>query len=100
VVAPSHIDVEVAHAVRGQVLRGVITSGDGGRVIATRARLGVRRVGVVAVLGRIWSLRDHLSAYDAAYVAIADSLGCHLVTADARLARAPGLRCAVTVVPR
>jgi len=39
---------------------------------------------------RIWQLRDNLTAYDASYVALAESLGCALVTADARLSRAGG----------
>jgi predicted nucleic acid-binding protein len=40
-----------------------------------------------------------LSAHDACYLALAELLGCGLLTADARLSRAPGIRCAVTVVP-
>ncbi|MBA2239982.1 MAG: PIN domain-containing protein [Solirubrobacterales bacterium] len=48
----------------------------------------------------MWQLRENLSAYDATYVALAEALGCPLITADARLSRAPGLRCPVTVVPR
>jgi hypothetical protein len=52
------------------------------------ARLGVRRFAVVGLLGRIWELRENLTAYDASYVALAEVLGCGLVTADARLAHA------------
>ena len=48
---------------------------------------------------RVWELRSNLTPYDAAYVALAESLGCTLVTADARLAHAPGIRCAVEVMP-
>jgi predicted nucleic acid-binding protein len=44
---------------------------------------------------RAWELRTNLSAYDALYVALAEQLDAPLVTADARLARAPGLRCVV-----
>jgi predicted nucleic acid-binding protein len=43
-------------------------------------------------------LRDNVTAYDAAYVALAEALGASLVTSDARLAGAPGLRCAVDVL--
>lgn len=46
---------------------------------------------------RIWSLRDNLTAYDAAYVALAEALDAPLVTSDARLARTPGIRAAVEV---
>ena len=45
-------------------------------------------------------LRDNLSAYDASYVALAELLDCNLLTADARLSGVPGVRCAITVVPR
>ena len=50
------------------------------------------------LLNRIWELRDNVTPYDAAYVALAENLGVTLVTADARLARAPGTRCAFEVL--
>jgi predicted nucleic acid-binding protein len=99
VVVPTHVDVEVAHALRGQVRRGVIGADDGASALSTWSRLGMRRLGIVGVLDRVWALRENLSAYDAGYVALAETLECALVTADARLSRAPGLRCAVTVIP-
>lgn len=64
------------------------------------ARRGLTRVAVHGVLGRVWELREHLSAYDATYVALAEALEVPLVTADGRLARAPGPRCTITVVKR
>jgi hypothetical protein len=63
-------------------------------------RLGMIRYPLVGILGRVWQLRDNLSAYDACYVALAEQLGCALLTADQRLACAPGTRCPITVVPR
>ena len=51
------------------------------------------------LLDRVWELRDNLSASDASYVALAERLDCPLLTADARLSRAPGVRCTITVVP-
>lgn len=50
---------------------------------------------------RCWELRDNLTVYDAAYAALAEALQCPLLTADRRLARAPGLPCEVeTLTPR
>ncbi len=63
-------------------------------------RLGLRRYGVIGFIARLWELRDSLTAYDATYVALAEALACELVTADARLAQAPGPTCAITVVRR
>jgi predicted nucleic acid-binding protein len=51
------------------------------------------------LLGRAWELRDNLRAHDALYVALAEALDATLLTLDQRLARAPGLRCAVEVPP-
>lgn len=50
------------------------------------------------LLGRIWELCPNLTPYDACYVALAEHLGATVLTGDARLARAPGLRCPVRVV--
>ncbi|GIU99356.1 MAG: hypothetical protein KatS3mg014_0972 [Actinomycetota bacterium] len=49
---------------------------------------------------RIWALRRNLTPYNAVYVALAEALACPFVTADARLPRAPGLRCSVEVLAR
>ena len=48
--------------------------------------------------GPAWELRDNVSAYDAGYVALAEALGCALLTVDGRLAAAQGVRCPVTVI--
>jgi len=98
IVCPHLVDSEVTHALRSQVLRGEIGALDASRAIGVWANLGIRRLGVRGLLGRVWELRDNLSAYDATYVAVAEAMDASLVTADARLARAPGVRCTVTVV--
>lgn len=100
VAVPHLADSEVANAVRANVLRGEIGSEDAGVALARWARLGLRRFAAVGLLPRVWELRENLSAYDATYVALAEALGCELVTADARLARAPGPTCPITVVRR
>jgi predicted nucleic acid-binding protein len=100
VAVPHLADAEVAHALRAQVLRGSVAADDARTALARWARLGLRRFAVVGLLPRIWELRENLTAYDAAYVALAEALRCELVTADGRLAQAPGPACAITVVRR
>lgn len=100
VICPHLADSEVVHALRAQVLRGEVTASEASRAIDTWGRIGLERVGVRGLLGRIWELRDNISAYDATYVAVAEAMEAPLVTADARLALAPGPRCTVTVVRR
>jgi predicted nucleic acid-binding protein len=51
-----------------------------------------------ALLLRIWELRMNLTAYDAAYVGLAEGLGAPLLTCDARLANAPGIRAVVELI--
>ncbi len=100
VAIPHLADSEVTQALRAQVLRGQIGADDAGAALARWMRLGLRRYGVVGLIARLWELRDNLTAYDATYVALAEVLACELVTADARLAQAPGPTCAITVVRR
>lgn len=100
VVVPHLADSEVTHALRAQVLRGRVEADDAHVALVRWARLGLRRFAVVGLLARVWELRDNLTAYDATYVALAEALGCGLVTADARLAHAPGPLCTIIVVRR
>lgn len=53
---------------------------------------------IAPLLPRCWQLRDNFTSYDACYIALAETLDCSLLTADARLSRAPGIRCPVEVV--
>lgn len=98
--APHLVDSEVASGLRRRVALGQLDASDGWSALDTWRRLGLTRYAVHPLLDRVWQLRDNLSAYDAGYVALAESLGCALVTADARLSHAPGVRCSITVVPR
>jgi predicted nucleic acid-binding protein len=95
---PHLADSELVHALRARVLRGEIAAADAERALSAWARLGMYRVPIVGLLERIWELRENLSAYDATYVAVAETLETPLLTADARLARAPGPTCPITVV--
>ncbi len=96
--APHLVDAEVAHALRSRVLRGALSADDGERALGRWARLGIDRYAMTGLLDRVWQLRGNLSAYDATYIAVAEALGCSLVTADRRLAAATGPTCPITVV--
>jgi predicted nucleic acid-binding protein len=95
--APHVADQEVAQALRGQVIRGVMTIEAAEARLIRYVRLGVRRHPTVGLLPRIWSLRDNLTAYDATYVALAELLGCPLATGDRGIARAAGIRCEIVL---
>ena len=97
-VAPHLIDVEVGHVLRRHVRTGMLEPEAAETCLASWQLLGIERVGVTDLLGRMWELRDNVSSYDAAYVAVAEALDCTLLTGDARLAHAPGPRCTTTVV--
>lgn len=95
---PHLIDSEVANALRRNVAGGRIGSARARLAIDTWRRLAVTRYTVIGLLDRIWELRRNLTAYDASYIALAEALGCALVTCDARLAGALAIRCPVTVL--
>ncbi len=96
---PHLIDSEVASGLRRRVIAGDIGAEVAWALLDTWRRLGMVRHPVHRLLGRVWALRDNVSAYDASYVALAEHLDCSLVTADGRLARAPGIGCPVSVMP-
>lgn len=97
--APHLVDAEVASAVRGQLLGSVIEEPLARAAIATLGRLELYRHAHVGLLPRAWDLRANLTVYDALYVALAEALSVPLVTADARVAQAPGVRTVVEVLP-
>lgn len=96
--APELLDLEVASVVRRQLLAGELDERRAGLALADLADLPVRRVAHRQLVARCWELRSNVTVYDAAYIAVAELAGLVLVTADARLARAPGLRCRVEVL--
>ncbi len=98
--APHDLDIEIIDAVRKLVLRGALTDDGATQVLGGWKGLGVHRFPTIGLFERIWELRHNVSAYEAAYVALAEALGCHLVTADQRLAAAAGPRCTIEIVPR
>jgi predicted nucleic acid-binding protein len=97
-VAPALIDLEVASAWRGQVRAGRLSAGRAEVAFSDLAALRLERTRHGPLMGRIWELRDNLSAYDASYVALAEALDTILLTGDERLARAPGIQCEVELL--
>lgn len=93
--APHLIDLEVAQGLRRVGLR---RSADMTGALHRYRSLSIRRFEHLPLLSRIWELRNNLTAYDAAYVALAEATGEPLVTADRKLASTPGHRAEVIVV--
>ncbi|HLS15109.1 MAG TPA: type II toxin-antitoxin system VapC family toxin [Beutenbergiaceae bacterium] len=96
--APSFLGVEVAQALRRLIAGGHMSDDRGQIAISDLTATGVALHDPDVLLNRIWDLRNNLSAYDAAYVALAEVLGATLLTADARISRAPGTNATVEVI--
>ena len=95
---PSSCDIEVASAVRGYLLLGVLSAPRAEELLTDYLALPLHRHGHEGLLGRVLQLRHNFSAYDAAYVALAESLGAGLLTVDVPLARAVSTFTGVTVI--
>jgi predicted nucleic acid-binding protein len=85
---PALCDVEVVSALRRATAAGRLEPERGEQAIAHYAALPLRRHGHLALLSRVFELRDRFSAYDATYVALAERLNASFLTGDERLARA------------
>lgn len=92
---PHLFEIEVLHALRGLSLRGAISTERANLALSRLRDTQFTRYPHTSLMGRVWDMRENLTAYDAAYVALAEALNAPLVTTDARLARAPGIRAAV-----
>jgi predicted nucleic acid-binding protein len=95
--APHVVDVEVLAALRTLVLDGALNVQRAQGALDDVADLPLVRYGHVGFTARVWGLRDHLNAYDAVAVALAEALEVPLVTTDDRIARAGGHHAAVEV---
>ena len=91
------LDVEFVQVLRRLVREGTLTPRRAVEAIEDMAALRIARYPPVLLLQRIWRLRQNLSAYDAAYVALAEELQAPLITRDRRIAAAPGHAAAVEV---
>jgi predicted nucleic acid-binding protein len=97
--APHLLITETLSVLRGWVLGHKIEQQRAGTAGADLAQFPVHLWDARPLTQRVWARRDNLSAYDATYVALAEAMGCALVTGDVRMARAVGAELAVRVVP-
>jgi predicted nucleic acid-binding protein len=88
--APHLLDLEVTHVLRRLVRQGVVAPTRADEAVGDLLELRILRYPHFLYLARIWQLRHNFSAYDAAYIALAEQLGGALVTRDRRLASAAG----------
>jgi predicted nucleic acid-binding protein len=96
--APAVLDLEVANAIRRLCTTRQTSQERGSRAIEDLGALPVRRYPHTPLLDRIWELRANLTAYDGAYVALAETLRAPLVTRDRRLAGARGHRARIDLM--
>lgn len=95
---PDLADVETMAVLRRLWLTSELSLNRFREAVDDLIALAVVRYEVSRFMPRAFELRANVTPYDACYIALAESLQCTLVTADARLARAPGIRCDIEVL--
>ncbi len=98
VAAPDLVDVETVAVLRKRWLAGTITDRRFFTAIDDLEAIPLDRYPALPLMRRAYGLHRNVTAYDAAYVALAELLGCELLTGDGRLAGAPGPRCPIRVL--
>ena len=96
--APDLIYLEILSVLRRECAAGRMPRRRAELAIADLAALPIEVAHHASLVNRCWELRDNLTSYDAAYVALAEALGATLLTADTRLARSPALPCEVEIL--
>ena len=97
-IGPDLLRVEVASVLRRHADNGNLTTQQANAAIDDLLAFPITVYPTAPLLRRVWDLRASVTAYDACYVALAEAVGYPLLTADRRLANAPGLRCALEVL--
>jgi predicted nucleic acid-binding protein len=95
---PDLADVETAAVLRKRWIAGDLSDEQCDLALADLRDLAIERYPARPLLSRAFELRANLTVYDAVYVALAEALACTLVTADARLAGAPGIACPIDLL--
>lgn len=98
ITGPDLVDVETVSVLRKRRLSRTLTDQRFEAAVGHLRQLQFERVPTLRLMQRAFELRANVNAYDACYVALAQLWDCELVTADGRLAGAPGLRCAIRVL--
>ncbi len=96
--APDLLHVEVLSVIRRHASSSELTKRQADNAVDDLLALPITVYPTEPLLPRCWSLHGNVTAYDACYVALAEVLGVTLLTADAKLANAPGLRCQFSVI--
>ena len=96
--APDLIDVETVSVLRRRWLAGKLSDSRFQDAVVDLRALPITRYPVGPFMVRAFELRANVTAYDACYVALAETMRCPLLTADARLASAPTITCTVEVL--
>jgi len=95
VAAPDLVDVETMAVLRKRWLAGTITDRRFATAVGDLEAIDLDRYPTLRLMRRAYELRANVTAYDATYVALAEGLGCELLTGDRRLANAPRSRCPI-----
>ena len=95
---PELADLEVVSVLRRQMKAGTLDARRARLALADLAALPARRAPHRPLLPRCWELRDNLTIYDAAYVALAEVMNITLLTGDRKLARTPGPQCPIEIL--
>jgi predicted nucleic acid-binding protein len=94
--APTLVHYECANVIRRLELKGTVGADQAALAYTDLLDLNITLWPYDVLGGRIWQLRQNLASYDAAYVALAETLSATLVTLDRRIARSPVVECTVT----
>jgi predicted nucleic acid-binding protein len=98
VAAPDLADVETVAVLRKRWIAGTVSDQRFAAAVDDLGQLDIDRYPALRFMRRAYELRANVPVYDSAYVALAETLGCELLTADQRLANASGPRCAIRVL--
>ena len=98
VIGPDLLRIEVTSVLRRHANRKLLSPAQADAAISDLLEFPITVFPTSPLLRRVWELRPNLTAYDACYVALAEAVNRPLLTADRRLANAPGIRCTIEVL--